>query len=567
MKAFASQSLQSRLLLSSLIPLAVGGVTALVSLSVLASPESLIPLVIAGVISSGACAATTRLLTQRLAQLAHTCQQSPSDVSAFEAFTTHNDEISHISRAIADCEKRYKDSVDRCRLVLENVHSNLGKLSDGVAIPDLPSDRAAVDEVREIHVTFQDAAKKIGVIRQRLAIVVRIVQELPTPIMAVDTNGTLRYLNTAAEKLLGQTSAQTARKPLPTLIAKPAHETDPWGRPILDSAGITQWLQNNDAKEVITELKRPDGLTRVALCAKQLSGSSDKSVYIVARDLTEEVHRLELDRVQTRELTLRASWDSFVRAGGETVDAILACTRLLASDAKQSSGRAVMIPRITAIRQSTSHLEAYLRSLRWLNQALAGQLPEPMESELLAVEPIRAAIDQMSAKLKARNLTVNITDQGGWIYADEEWIKTLFLGILLHSTEATEQGVIGIHLNRLAASESGNAEQLEFKIYDAGPALSPDEIDQLACPFGGSDLPSFLKSNSHGFIPGLILARQLAEKMGGHIDFATSPSGKLFIRVRLAARITKHAIPRLTSDHADLTPIEELVIGWKLGAA
>lgn len=567
MKPEPPRCYRQSLLLAGLIPLGVTIVTALVQVAFSADQAGLVATLIVGSVSTLGVVTVLSLLTRRLAALAAACEGASAGGAPVDALARRADEIGSISRALVASSKREEALRANAEQALQDAAANVAKLADGFGFTEIRADGLGAEAVQQLNTAMQEAGKKLAVVRQRLASVVRIVQELPSPVLAVDSTGALRYLNAAAERLLGQPFARCARKPLSSFIAQPTAERDPFGRAMLDPATISTWLQRGGASEVVVDLLRTDGPVRVALRGKLLTGSVDRTCYLIARELTEELRLLGQDRARTREATLQGVWDSLERAGVDAVDAILACSRLLASDAKQSSGRSAMLPRVNSIRQHAGALEAYLRVTRWLNRSLASQWPQPMETEFLAVEPVRAAIDQLALPLKSRNITINLNDQGGWIYADEEWLKTIVLGVLLHAIATTVNSTLGIQLQRISPQDGRGGERLSLKFVDAGSALNPAQLEELTHPFGGLESPSFLNPSGTGFLPGLILAREMTERMGGTIDFHSSGGGNLIIQIGLATRISSSVGATVPSDAADLTPVEELVIGWKLGAA
>jgi signal transduction histidine kinase len=212
-------------------------------------------------------------------------------------------------------------------------------------------------------------------------------------------------------------------------------------------------------------------------------------------------------------------------------------------------------------------LEAYVRTIKWLNLALWGKLPQPLLSEFQAAEPLKAAIDQLAPRFKGRNVAITVADKGGWMCGDDEWIRTAVLGVLNHAAESVQGGTIGVRLNRVDSTGRTTEERIAIEVLDAGPLLTNAQRADLERPFGSMDSPSFLDPNASGFIPGLVLAAQLARQMGGLMEFDATPAGGLIVRLLVPARVPAAVMSEPAMEPTDVGPLEELVMGWRLGVA
>ncbi len=477
-------------------------------------------------------------------------------------------EFAIVLAAIGELESRRRSGEKSLRSTLAAVAAEVAKLGDGTAPAELPMTTEATAEIQSLNAGIREAATKLAAVRNRLSHTTRFLQEIPCGLIALDKTGMIRFINSSAERVTGRTSAKVNRKEFRDLLASQPSNPDPLRREVLDFPGVVAWLQRGGKGQILVDFAQAGGLVvRSELTAFQLGGAVDGTWYLLLRDVGEENRRLIEDRKWIRELTLKAVWKSTAQAGTEPIEAILASTRLLTSDVKQSTPKAAMLPRVGAIRQHAGALEAHIRMLRWLDGRLWGEQREPQLTEFKSIEPVKAAVDQLGPQLKSRNITPTISDKGGWLCGDEEWVRTALIGMLTHAGQSVQEAALGIHLRRLPANTAVAEEQVLIEVLDAGPLLTADQRADLESPFGQAEEPSYLKPNASGYLPGLILASRLARDMGGSLEFDSTPAGGLIVRLILPARTLNRVAPDNTIATADFLPVEELVMGWRLGKA
>jgi signal transduction histidine kinase len=520
-----------------------------------------VPLLIAGGVGTAVVAVAAWAVIARLSALAEwgrrlTAGDLPSEPAG-------RDELAGVVTAALAVELNRRQNLLAFRRVLGEATAGVQQLADGTTVSPPKESGLCTAEAKGLAAAFHDAGKKLGALRQRLALTAKAILELPAAVVAADDAGTIRYANAAFKRLIGCPTATLARQPLRALLDATA--ADPAGRPTLQPDELAAWLAAGASGERVAELQVAGGsVVRAAVTANKIDGTW----YLVARDLTAEYDRLAQDRGRTREDCFRAAWGMTARAESEPLDAIQAAVRLLTADAKQSNGREAMLPRLALARQHVGELDAHVRILRWLYQSLWGQLPPPLVGEFRAAEPARAAVDQLTPRFKARNVTVTVSDDGGWMCGDGEWIRTALIGVLAHAAGAARDGTVGIRLRRLPPLPGAADERACFEVVDAGSPLDPLQLTELIAPFGGLQVPSYLDPLADGFLPGLVLAAELVRRMGGEWELDATPSGGLIVRftvpTRVAGGATTVAAPLAAGESA---PVEELVMGWKLGTA
>jgi PAS domain-containing protein len=471
------------------------------------------------------------------------------------------DEFECIAQTLLVLDNKQKATEADFAKTLNDAAANIAKISEGkVSVMNLTTEAG-----KAFANALEEMSRKVSSIKQRYAVSVKILREINIPIIAVDDAGIVRFTNAAFEKIFDK--ANLLKKEFHSLLADPLNPLDPFGRKIQSREEFQSWLSRGGQGEVIVELPGEEPRTRLSLRSLRLTNSMEGIWYLTGRDLSEEYSRASFDRAEIREQTLRAIWSSTSQASTESIETILASTRLLTSDAKQGTDRDIMLSRANSLRQHSGSLEAYLRTIRWLNMSLWGELPKAMNSEFQIFEPAKAAIDQLMSRFKSRNITVVLNDKGGWIVADEEWLRTALIGILLHAVESVNDATIGVQTQHLPPLPNGTQDRVVYEIVDAGPVLTSAQMADLEHPFGNLVTPSYLAPNSQGYIPGLILAADLARRMGGTLEFGATPGGGLVVRFVLPTRVITDPIIEPATESGDNPVFEELVIGWKLAVA
>lgn len=564
MKSTAFGRFRLTLIVLTLVPLAVSGLVILTPLGSAAVPGVLTTGLAATVLGAGLVA----WITQRLTVLTTACQRVADGNPVDDRLVTSQDELGATVRLLQEVEGRRRATLAAYRNTLAEVTTAVARLSEGTALSSLTAEPQCAEEIATLAAAFTEASRKLNNIRQRLTATARVLQELPAAVAAIDDKGIVRYVNRLGEQLLGGSSTSCLKKEFYSLLADPTEQEDTLGRQLLTRDGATNWFRNGARGEPAIEVPRADGTrARLALAGRRFFAGNQEITYVVLRDLADDYNRAATDRSLTREDTLRSVWGSLALAGSEAVAGVQAATRLLASEAKQSSSRDTMLPRVAAVRQQAGELEAQFRTLSWLHQAFWGQLPQPMAWEFQAVEPVREALEQLEPKLKARNVAVTLSDRGGWICGDDQWIRTTLLGILLHAAESAREGTLGVKLYRHTPNVPGAQEQVVFEVVDAGPELTEAQRAALTSPFGGLNAPSYLEPEPTGFLPGLVLAGELARHMGGNLELGTTPAGGLVARLSLPSRVTLGLSSDTVNSSPETGPVEELVMGWRMAAA
>ena len=570
MSAGGPSRFRRRLLVAAAAPLVVAAV------GVVGPPEAVLA---AGAAVAALTAALLWRLTRPLADLAAAVRRAAGDDTGAILSPTRGDELGRIACDVEGLRDRLVDAlrtaeatqattISRFGTALDTLAAAVGKIADahptGPLVLDLP---VGVNGDRAVAACHELAAKSAA-IRQRLLTAIRVLQSCPVPLVATDDRGLIRYANPAGERTLGRPLGQLQRVTLGALLRPPA-EPDAVGLPALPEAGVPGWLAAGGSAVVADTIGRGTRLALVAARSAGPAGGADALWCVAARDLTDDLQRLAADRAGAREEALAAMLALADRAAGTAGEVIQAHARQLIGEAKQSAQRDALLPRLKKVREMAADLDAQVRLGRWLAAALWADFPAPTRVEFLAAESIRSAVEHLAVRLQAADSSVLVTDNGGWLYCDEDWFRTAVHGVLTHAVAAARGGPIGVKLRLLACAPGQPEGSLEVEVVDAGPELTPAQHEALARPFGGLAPVAFLPvADGDGCLPGLFLAGRLVAALGGEMRFDATPSGRLIVRLIVPTRLPEAAEVRPSErveKPREPEAVEELCLGWRLG--
>lgn len=178
---------------------------------------------------------------------------------------------------------------------------------------------------------------------------------------------------------------------------------------------------------------------------------------------------------------------------------------------------------IQTICQNGKHLQALLNDLLDLSKIAANKL----DIELLPVNLCQLA-DEISTLLqdKARQKGLEFQFEyqlplPAMIKTDPTRLKQILLNLCNNAIKFTEQGFVNVLVSRADG-------QLQFSISDSGIGIAPEQQQKLFHAFGQADVSVQRQFGGTGL--GLVIARQLCEKLGGQLQLHSSSSqGSCFI--------------------------------------
>jgi two-component system CheB/CheR fusion protein len=102
-------------------------------------------------------------------------------------------------------------------------------------------------------------------------------------------------------------------------------------------------------------------------------------------------------------------------------------------------------------------------------------------------------------------------------------LRQILLNVVGNALKFTEQGRVALSI-RYDAPISGQTGRLSFSVSDTGCGLTPEQQERLFKPFSQADSSTSRRYGGTGL--GLMLARRLAEALGGNVTLEKSEAGK-----------------------------------------
>ncbi|MDH5229013.1 MAG: ATP-binding protein [Gammaproteobacteria bacterium] len=165
------------------------------------------------------------------------------------------------------------------------------------------------------------------------------------------------------------------------------------------------------------------------------------------------------------------------------------------------------------IVRSGKHLQQIINDILDLSKIEAGQLViETIKTD------VRDVLDDvgslMSKRAQSKNISFRIIKHyplPGIITTDPTRLKQILLNIAGNAIKFTRHGQVTIELTFLFEQK-----QLRFEVKDTGIGMTPYELSKLFKPFTQADSTITRRFGGTGL--GLVIAKQLVEKLGGEIS-------------------------------------------------
>ncbi|HEX4878286.1 MAG TPA: ATP-binding protein [Limnobacter sp.] len=139
---------------------------------------------------------------------------------------------------------------------------------------------------------------------------------------------------------------------------------------------------------------------------------------------------------------------------------------------------------------------------------------------------VKSVLDSVNAMIKPAALAkglqyLSTMDESCpvlWV-ADQRRLIQSLVNLMNNAVKFTKQGSVSLHV-RLVHLQGGQT-ALRFTVQDTGIGISAQARDKLFKPFTQASDETFVHYGGTGL--GLALCRELVERMGGHIDYESSP--------------------------------------------
>jgi signal transduction histidine kinase/DNA-binding NarL/FixJ family response regulator/HPt (histidine-containing phosphotransfer) domain-containing protein len=332
----------------------------------------------------------------------------------------------------------------------------------------------------------------------------------PDIVMSLNVDGTLQYLNPRGHSRLVKLGLQPTEmhKLLPADYREQIQICTSQGSAVRDIeatyADFTyRWtfapVKNLDLVHCygvdITRHKKAEAETRAAQSEKRIAEAANQAKSLFLANMSHEIRT--------------------------PLTAIIGFSEALLDINQTMSER---IEAIRTINRAGKHLLGIINDILDLSKIEAGKLE--VESLPVPVLPLLediAAIAQLQAEAKGLYFRLEPEFPLPWtIHSDPTRMKQILLNIIGNAIKFTERGGVVLRVRHDAARQL-----LVVEVEDSGIGISPEQIGRLFQPFTQADASTTRRFGGTGL--GLVLSRQLAEKLGGSIVAASVPgSGSRF---------------------------------------
>ncbi|MCG3127191.1 MAG: Sensor histidine kinase RcsC [Phycisphaerae bacterium] len=216
--------------------------------------------------------------------------------------------------------------------------------------------------------------------------------------------------------------------------------------------------------------------------------------------------------------------------------AILGYADVLADDGDGPASAARRQETIATIKRNGEHLLSIINDILDISKIEAGKLAV----ESIPTDPVQVVEDVVSLMLvrsHARGIRLE-RNYGSAIPrsfpCDPLRLRQILVNLVGNAIKFTEQGSVTINVS-LDRSRPERP-MMRFEVADTGMGLHPAQVAELFQPFAQADETTTRRFGGTGL--GLVIARRLAEMLGGEIDVTSEPGqGSVFVASVLAGEI------------------------------
>ncbi len=378
-----------------------------------------------------------------------------------------------------------------------------------IALVDIDSLKRSVDHLTEAY-SYSEA----------------IVQTAPVPLLVLDEKLRVITANKAFYKKFN----------LNELATKDALIYDlgngQWQVPKLRELLEDILPKNESMEDFIVEHDFPDlGLRTMRLSARRLLQHGDQAAKILLgiQDITEEKNTEDHMRSAkvAAETANQAKSDFLANISHEIrtpLGAILGYSEILADPNHQPDPK--MLQSAHRIKKNVEHLTELIDEILDIAKIEAGKLE--VEREPFALLPLLYEIyTLLGDRAHDKGLTLDIVFDGDipeTIVACPKRLWQILFNIVGNSIKFTDRGSITINVKLARTGDNQSNSKLSFVVSDTGCGLTVDQQSRLFKPFSQGDSSVTRRYGGTGL--GLMLARRLAEVLGGNVNLAESQSAK-----------------------------------------
>ncbi len=342
--------------------------------------------------------------------------------------------------------------------------------------------------------------------------------------ITVDSEQRIMLFNKAAERMFGYTAAEIKGQSLERLLPK------------AERGGIHQerirafGAAPGTARRNVSGVRANGEVFPAETSVSHLTVGSRQIFAATIRDTTERqrTEALQLAK-EAAELANRTKSEFLAHMSHELrtpLNSILGFAQLLEYDSTVRATEAVL-KKVRNIHTAGAHLLSMIDDVLDLSRIEIGGLT--LSTETIDLDAlIHECVALIAPQAESRRLKVSFEPgaENGHVRADRTRLRQVLVNLLSNAVKYNRQG------GAIDISRRPQGNMLELAIRDSGRGLSAAQQERLFQPFNrlGAEM-----SNTEGTGIGLVIARQLVEKMGGSIAVRSKPDEGSTFTVTLPA--------------------------------